>query len=410
MKIFLVGGAVRDQILGENPKDKDYVIVGATKKDVESLIEKGYSQVGKNFPVFLHPDTEEEYALARKERKTGVGYHGFSCYFDENVTLEEDLSRRDLTINSIAYDLETKEYIDPFGGISDLKNKVFRNTSTSFREDPLRVLRLARFSCKYPDFSFSKEIREEVDFINKSGEYSSISKERIRKELEKSFQYNNPSKFFCSLKELGALNDFFPEIYRFIGVPQDPKYHPEGDAFQHFMLVLDNIVKLTDNLDCIYACLLHDLGKGITPKEILPQHIGHEEAGVPLVEEFCAKYRIGGASRKFIINFTRFHLKFHRCLEMSPKKIVKLFNESQLLQSDILEKMILCAKADSYGKENTSYPQEKFLMNCYKALVSVDSRKIVDELKESGRMDLLKIRIHESRVSSLKAMLRNEQG
>lgn len=413
MKVYLVGGAVRDKLLGKESRDKDYVIVGATEKDVQSLIDQGYEQVGSSFPVFLHPETKDEYALARTERKTGVGYNGFSCNVDPSVTLEDDLKRRDLTINSMAYDEESDTLIDPFDGRKDLEDKVLRNTSEAFREDPMRVLRVARFRCKFPEFTIHQDLKDEIMFLNRHpDEFKSIPVESIKKEIKKTWEYEKPSMFFDTLNEIGSLKDFFPRIAKLRGVDQSPVYHPEGDAYIHTMLVYDNIIKLTNKEKCIFACLVHDLGKGETPKEELPKHILHEERGIPLVEEFSDRFKFSSHDSNFIKKFTEYHLKIHRSIEMSPRKIVKLFTDLGITSSkdemlSKLEDYLLCAKADSLGKNNTIYKQEKFLLECAKACLSYDKKKIYMDLKSRDKLNILHSEIHQEKVSLLKKNLKN---
>lgn len=408
MKIYLVGGAVRDKLMGVEPKDKDYVIVGATQKDIEKLIKKGFKKVGQSFPVFLHPETKDEYALARKEKKVGEGYHGFDVDVDSSVTLKDDLKRRDLTINAIAYDEEKDSYIDPYNGMKDIENKILRNTSEAFREDPLRILRVARFSCKYPDFKIAESLKDEIKFLSiHTNEIKSINNDRILKELKKTWIYDSPSRFFYSLDELGVLSDFFPLIAKLRGQIQDPKYHPEGDSFIHTMMVYDNILKLTKDEDCILASLLHDLGKGETLKEELPRHIDHENKGVPLVESFCNRFNLGKRQTNFIKLFTKFHLKIHRCMEMNPNKIVKLMTDLGVTKKDDvcyekLRKFLLCARSDSLGKMNQEYKQENFLLRVYNAIFNFNRNELVRELRSKNRADLIEIKIYEKKISLLK--------
>jgi tRNA nucleotidyltransferase (CCA-adding enzyme) len=413
MKIYLVGGAVRDKLMGLEPKDKDYVIVGANEKDIEKLKEQGFKEVGNHFPVFLHPETKDEYALARIERKISVGYNGFECKYDSSVTLEEDLLRRDLTINAIAYDEEKGEYIDPFGGINDIKNKILKNTSEAFREDPLRILRVARFACRYPDFKIDDKLKTEIMFLNRHPkELKSISVERIIKEIKKTWDYKNPSRFFYVLNELGSLNDFFPSLANLRGVEQSEKHHPEGDAFIHSMLAYDHIVNLTKDEDCIFAVLVHDLGKALTPKDKWPVHIAHEKRGVPLAESFAKRFKFSKERTSFISLFTLLHIKIHDSLNMQPKSIVKLFNEMGIRKKndksyDKLSKMLLCAKADSNGKLNKNYKQEKFLLNCYEAVFNVDRKQILEELKLKNKVNNLDKKVHDKKVSLLKKEFRS---
>tara|TARA_Y100000034_G_scaffold136409_1_gene212704 strand:+ start:11931 stop:13148 length:1218 start_codon:yes stop_codon:yes gene_type:complete len=392
MKIYLVGGAVRDLLLKKPEKDKDYVVVGSTPDEMLSL---GYDQVGESFPVFLHPETKDEYALARKERKTSKGYAGFSFDFDKNVTLEEDLLRRDLTINAIAMDLETKEIIDPYGGAKDLEDKIIRPVSEAFMEDPVRVLRAARFAAKY-DFSFSKEIFPVVKEMKESGELSSLTGERVLIELEKAFELEKPSVFFDKLKELDVLDVVFPHIHRLIGVEQNPLYHPEGDCYIHTMLVLDKAREKTTDFKVLYTALVHDLGKGVTPKEILPKHIGHEEGGLPLVKEMSDFLRVDRRTKEFAMAFCKEHLNIHRSMEIRPTKVVRLLRRlraTKVEEESRLRGFLLCSLSDSLGKNRKEYIQADYLMECFKAIQKVKPK---DLIKEGFSKDKIKQVIEEA--------------
>jgi len=402
MKIYLVGGAVRDQIMGLEPHDKDYVIVGATENDIQKMLSEGYKEVGKSFPVFLHPETKDQYALARTERST---HQSLKSFIKENVSLEEDLKRRDLTINSIAFDIQTKEYIDPFGGINDIKNKILRNTSNSFRDDPLRILRVARFKCNYSNFKISDELYSEINFINNNLKdlLLSIPKSRILGEIRKTWEYKNPSLFFKTLNEVSSLQILFPSLYKLIGVEQSKIYHPEGDAFVHTMMVYDNILSLTQDEDCIFACLLHDLGKGETPKNEWTKHIAHEIKGLPLIEQFCEEYDFNKKRTNFILLFSKYHIKIHSSLNMNPKGIVKLLEELCVKTNTYkLNKFLLCAKSDSLGKLDKSYPQGEFLLKCFEVISEVSRKEIREKLNDNNRLDLLEKKFYDKKVSFLK--------
>ena len=290
MKIYLVGGAVRDQLLNLPVKDRDWVVVGATP---ETLLQQGYQQVGKDFPVFLHPDTHEEYALARTERKSGSGYTGFTCYAAPDVTLEDDLQRRDLTINAIAYSAKG-EYIDPYHGIDDIHAKLLRHVSDAFSEDPLRVLRVARFAARFAPlgFTIAPETMSLMQEMTNSGELNALTAERVWKETEKALHSQAPQVYFEILHQCGALKILFPEINALFGVPAPKKWHPEIDTGIHTMMVLAMASRLTDDIAVRFSALCHDLGKGVTPVENWPHHHGHGPAGVPLVEALCQRYRI----------------------------------------------------------------------------------------------------------------------
>ena len=358
MTRYLVGGAVRDKLLQLPVKDRDWVLVGATSKDIEELMETGYQQVGKDFPVFLHPQTKEEYALARKERKTGVGYKGFD--FDtEEVTLEEDLLRRDLTINAIA-EAETGELIDPFQGQKDLKQKILRHVSPAFAEDPLRVLRVARFAARYASmgFTIAPETKKLMQQIVNAGELQHLSGERVWQEFYKALGEHSPRSFIEVLHETGALQELMPELNQLDGVPQPPKHHPEIDTFDHVLRSLDQAVLLTQNNSTsfdedekkavCFATLLHDLGKGITPKELLPKHHEHEEKGLPLVKAVCARFKIPKMHTQLALYACAEHLNCHKALELKPSTILKLLRRIDYFRKpQNLKLLLLVCEADS---------------------------------------------------------------
>lgn len=401
MKIYLVGGAVRDRILKKEISDKDYVIIGATESDINKLKEQGFLQLGQRFPVFLHPETKDEYSFARIEKKIGKGYQGFEVE-TKNVTLEDDLKRRDLTINAIALDEETNQFIDPFGGINDLKNKILKNVSDAFSEDPVRVLRVARFKTRFSDFTIHSDLKNAILEIKKSGELKLLKKSWIEKELEKVFlRDEKPSTFFNTLKELNVLDDIFPNLYNLIGVEQNPTYHPEGDAYIHTMIVLDNIHRMTKDLDCLFACLLHDYGKFLSDNGT-GSHINHETLGIPLVEQFCHNYKFSKKRKNFIITFTQEHLRIHKSIEMKASSIVKLLNKL----GNNLEKFLMCAKADDLGKNNDNYQQAVLLNKCNKAITNINKKELVVSLKKNNQIHLLEDKYHQQKVSVVKKVLR----
>ena len=290
LEVYLVGGAVRDGLLDLEVYDRDWVVVGAT---AEEMLADGFQQVGKDFPVFLHPKTKEEYALARTERKAGVGYHGFEVFADPSVTLEEDLIRRDLTINAMAQS-PSGEVLDPYGGQQDLQNKILRHVSEAFAEDPLRVLRVARFAAKLAPFGFTlaSDTQALMALMVSRGELSDLTPERVWQEVVKALNTDIPSLFFEVLDRVGAVDVLFPELFSLHNVTQPKKYHPEGDVWIHTMMVLDAAARLSNDPMVRFAALLHDLGKAITPEELWPKHHGHDAAGVPIVAEFCERYRV----------------------------------------------------------------------------------------------------------------------
>lgn len=383
MKIYLVGGAVRDKLLNLDVKDEDWVVVGGTPED---FLSKGYEQVGADFPVFLHPETKDEYALARKERKVGSGYNGFETTFEPSVTLEEDLFRRDLTINSMAMDNEGN-IIDPYNGLEDMKNKKLRHVSKHFAEDPLRVLRVARFMARYHRLGFTihEDTMDLMKEITKSGELEHLTAERVFKELnEKVFKEPNPEQFFYTLRDCNALKVVFPEIDKLFGVIQPEKHHPEVDAGVHTMLVLNQAKKLSNNNHAImYAALTHDLGKGITPKDMLPQHIGHEKTGISLVEKMNERLKVPLHYKTLSVKMCKLHTKAHRSFELSNRKIYELFKELDAYRNDhIFSDFLISCEADARGRtglENRTYTQPDYLRFCLDYSKNVDAKKFIEK-------------------------------
>lgn len=359
MKVYLVGGAVRDKLLGYPYSERDWVVVGETSS---KMLELGYKKVGKDFPVFLHPESKEEYALARTERKTASGYHGFVCDFEPSVTLEEDLKRRDITINAMAMD--QNKVIDPYGGQTDLKNKVLRHVSPAFVEDPLRVIRVARFAARYYHLGFSvaKSTLSLMRKIVVSGELESLSKERIWQELQKSLLEKNPEIFICVLRECGALQVLFPEIDRLFGVPATAYYHPEVDTGVHTLMVLRQAAKISDKLHIRFAALVHDLGKGAVSMSLWPRQTGHEELGCDVIKGLCNRYRLPSKLRKFAVLVSRLHLCIHKVQELSIDSIVDTMEQADAFRNPTtLQDLLLVAKADSLGRGfNDSYPDIKW--------------------------------------------------
>src|SRR5450432_341292 len=320
MRRFLVGGAVRDALSGRPVGDRDWVVVGS---DVEAMRAAGYIAVGRDFPVFLHPETREEHALARTERKTAPGYHGFEFHADPGVTLEQDLLRRDLTINAIAQD-ESGAIIDPHGGRRDLAAKVLRHVSPAFAEDPVRILRLARFAARFTDFSVADETRALMREMVRVGEVDALVPERVWQEVSRGLMETRPSRMFDVLRDCGALARVLPEVDRLFGVPQRADYHPEIDTGVHLMMVLDMAARLEASLAVRYACLGHDLGKGTTPAEILPRHLQHEARSVELVRQMSKRLRVDNACRALAEVVAREHGNVHRSGELGAAAIVRL--------------------------------------------------------------------------------------
>lgn len=366
-KIYKVGGVVRDQLMNITFNDIDYVVVNTT---TEEMKENGFKPVGANAQVFLHPETNEEYALARKEISTGDSYHDFDFIY-EGVTIEEDLLRRDLTINAIAMDSKGS-IIDPTNGQEDIKNKTLRHTTEAFKEDPLRLIRLARFYAKFTDFKVHPETINLCKEISKSGMLKAVTNNKLGEILIKTIKDSTkPSRFFYFLEEVNALEILFPSIHALIGQTQPEQWHPEGDSFVHTMLVMDKTREMTDDVETIIASLLHDLGKGITPKELLPKHHGHEKSGVSLVEEFCQRFQFNKRQRKFAVFVCRNHLKVHRINELRSGKLYHFLNELRIFQDDsFFDKLILCCRADYMGKKNTDYLSEKYINDIKKVLLS----------------------------------------
>ena len=324
MQTYLVGGAVRDELLGQPTADRDYVVVGATP---EAMLAAGFRPVGKDFPVFLHPRTHEEYALARTERKTGRGYHGFSFHAAPEVTLEEDLARRDLTINAMAQDAEGR-IVDPFGGQADIAQRVLRHVGSAFVEDPVRILRLARFAARFSDFSVAPETRQLMQTMVANGEVDHLVAERVWQELAKGLMEARPSRMFEVLRDCGALARLLPEIDALFGVPQRPDYHPEIDAGIHTLMALDQSALFDCPLAVRFAALTHDLGKATTPADILPRHIGHEERSGPLLEGLCQRLRVPNDCRDLALMTALHHGKVHRSAELRAATLVRLFEQT----------------------------------------------------------------------------------
>ncbi|WP_028487329.1 multifunctional CCA addition/repair protein [Thiomicrorhabdus chilensis] len=382
---YLVGGAVRDALLGIEVYDRDWVVVGSRP---EAMLQAGFEQVGKDFPVFLHPKTKEEYALARTERKSGIGYHGFEVSASADVTLEEDLLRRDLTINAMAQTPQGA-LIDPYGGQDDLQKRILRHVSPAFSEDPLRVLRVARFAAKLQafDFKLHADTRDLMQHMVQSGELAALTPERVWQEVVKALNTQKPSVFFMVLREVGALKVLFPELDRLFVVTQPPKHHPEGDVGTHTMMVLDAAACLSDDLEVRFAALMHDLGKGLTPEEFWPKHHGHEAAGVPVVAALCRRYRVPKKTQQLAEKVTEWHGLIHKGLDsggkpaLKPKTYLKVIQACQVLKKpENFERILLACEADAKGRtgfETVAYPQAKFWMALAEAATQVDNRAIL---------------------------------
>ena len=364
MRVYLVGGAVRDRLLGREVSERDWVVVGATPAELER---EGYIPVGRDFPVFLHPKTKEEHALARLERKTGPGYRGFTVEFSPDVTLEDDLKRRDLTINAMAED-DAGNIIDPHGGRHDLEARVLRHVSPAFAEDPVRILRVARFAARYAPLGF-RVADETVALMRKmveSGEADALVAERVWTETEKALGEPRPDVFISVLRECGALAVVYPEIDGLFGVPQPAKWHPEIDTGVHQLLALREAVRLGGGVAVRFAVLMHDLGKAVTPEEFLPSHRGHEGAGVDLVEQLCARVRVPNHLRELGVMTARFHTHVHRAYELRATTLLKLLESCDALRRpERFADFLLACEADARGRtglENRDYPEREFLI------------------------------------------------
>ncbi|WP_117235745.1 multifunctional CCA addition/repair protein [Vibrio maerlii] len=381
MRTYLVGGAVRDKLLNIPVYDRDWVVVGS---DPQSMLDQGYQAVGKDFPVFLHPKTKEEYALARTERKSGNGYTGFECYFAPDVSLEDDLIRRDLTINAIAED-QNGELIDPYHGYQDLQNKVLRHVSDAFSEDPLRVLRVARFAAKlaHLGFSVAPETMLLMQKMVKSGELEHLTAERVWQEWHKSLTTAHPQVFLKTLRECGALAVVLPEIDALFGVPQPEKWHPEIDTGMHTLMVAEQAANLSTSTQVRLAAQLHDLGKGVTPKNEWPSHKMHCHTGKKIIKALANRVRIPNDYRDLSLMVCEQHSNIHRAFELKPATIIKVLNSFDVWRKpERLEDILLCCQADHAGRlghEDNEYPQSKYFIKAYNAAVAVNVQHIIKD-------------------------------
>ena len=380
-----MGGAVRDKLLGKPGKDSDWVVVGSTPEEME---EQNFKPVGKDFPVFLHPETKEEYALARTERKSGKGYKGFTFHTSKVITLEEDLARRDLTINAIAED-HTGKLIDPFNGKQDIEDKILRHVSPAFVEDPLRVLRVARFAARF-GFRIAPETMSLMNEISESGELDALVPERVWNELERAMGETYPSRFILALRACHALGILFPEIERLFGVPQPEKYHPEIDTGIHTLMSLNQASRLSQDPQIRFATLVHDLGKGTTPKEKLPSHHGHEERGVKLIEALCKRYRGPKQYQELAVQVSRHHFSCHRIEEMRAETILKkLESMDAFRRPERFKKFLICCEADARGRtgfEDRAYPQADYFKQALDAANEVDTESLRQQGLEGKAM------------------------
>ena len=403
MKVYLVGGAVRDQLLGLPVKDRDWIVVGAAPATLLSL---GYQQVGKDFPVFLNPKTKEEYALARTERKSSAGYTGFICDFSPTITLEQDLIRRDLTINAMAQS-EDGEIIDPYGGKQDLENRILRHISPAFSEDPLRVLRVARFAARYHSLGFkiASETLALMTELALSGELQHLTAERVWLETEKALNEKNPEIYFETLHKTSALSVLFSEIDALHGVPNPVKHHPEVDSFIHTMLVLKQAVNLTENNPILnksavrFAAICHDLGKALTPQNILPHHYGHEQAGIKPTRTLCKRLKVPSYFQELAELTCEFHTHIHKAFELRAETVITLFNRFDVWRKpQRFQEFLQVCLADTRGRtgfENKDYPQIDYINQLLHSANEVDVQQVIADgfEKQEIRNELTKRRI-----------------
>jgi tRNA nucleotidyltransferase (CCA-adding enzyme) len=394
MKVFVVGGAVRDGLMGLPVNDRDWVVVGSTP---EAMTDQGFMPVGKDFPVFLHPQTREEYALARTERKTARGYKGFAVQASPDVTLAADLARRDLTVNAMALpealahaepSAWAGQIVDPYGGQADLKNKVLRHVTEAFAEDPVRILRVARFAARFADFTVADETMALMHQMVEDGEADHLVPERVWQELAKGLMSERPSRMFEVLRECGALKVLLPELDRLWGVPQRAEYHPEVDTGVHMMLVMDMAARLNTPLAVRVACLMHDLGKGTTPVDVLPRHIGHEGRSVKLLQQVCERLRVPTEGKELAEVVAREHGNIHRSADLKAEALMRLLERCDAIrQAERFALVLQACECDARGRlgfEDTAYPQAERLLKAQQAALSVETAPIAQAAAAQG--------------------------
>ena len=388
MQIYMVGGAVRDRLLGRPVNDHDWVVVGARPED---MVARGFVPVGRDFPVFLHPETHEEYALARTERKSGRGYRGFVVQASPDVTLEEDLSRRDLTINAIAASADwtgAEGLFDPYGGARDLERRVLRHVTDAFREDPVRILRVARFAARFTGFTVAPETMALMREMVQAGEADHLVAERVWQELSRGLMEEKPSRMFDVLRACGALAVVLPEVERLWGVPQRAEHHPEVDTGVHLMMVLDMAARLSAPLAVRFACLTHDLGKGTTPADVLPRHIGHEQRSSKLLKAVAERLRVPVDCRELADVVAREHGNIHRSGELGAAALVRLLERCDAIRKPArLDEVLLACECDARGRlgfEDTPYPQRARLNAALAVVQSVATSVIAARAASMG--------------------------
>jgi tRNA nucleotidyltransferase (CCA-adding enzyme) len=405
MKVYEVGGAVRDALLGLPVGERDWVVVGAS---ADELVAKGYRRVGKDFPVFLHPHTSEEYALARTERKTAPGYTGFEFDAAPTVTLEDDLQRRDLTINAIARS-EDGTLVDPCSGLADLEARILRHVSPAFREDPLRVLRVARFAARFAPlgFTIAAETLELMKEIVAAGEMEALRPERVWQETVKALATERPDVYIETLRACHALARIFPEVDALFGVPQPEQWHPEIDTGVHVLMALRMAARLSRSETVRFAVLTHDLGKATTPKELLPRHYGHEQRSEDLLRRLCARLPVPNRFRDLALLVARHHGTVHKAAELKPQTLLRIImNADGLRQPERFDEMLVACEADARGRkglEDREYPQGALLRAALRAAKGVDAVKVKAELELDG--EALGNALHQARLAAIKAML-----
>ena len=416
MKTYLVGGAVRDALMGLPVQDRDWVVVGATPQE---LLDQGYLPVGRDFPVFLHPVTKEEYALARTERNTAPGYRGFAVHAAPDVTLEDDLARRDLTINSIAvhacstgaggeFALKIADLVDPYGGRQDIANKVLRHVTPAFREDPVRILRLARFAARFTDFSVAPETMALMRQMVQEGEADHLVAERVWQEISRGLMEAQPSRMFAVLRDCGALARLLPELDRLWGVPQSAEHHPEVDTGVHVMLVLDLAARMHTSLAVRFACLTHDLGKGTTPADVLPRHIGHEERGVRLLKGLCQRLRVPVECKELADVVAREHGNIHRSANLNAAALVRLLERCDAIRKPArFADVLLACECDARGRlglQDAPYPQAARLSLALRNALSVATDLVAAQAQATGASgSKIGEWIHRARVQAVQA-------
>lgn len=401
MQTYIVGGAVRDELLGFAVKDKDYVVVGSTP---EAMLAAGFKPVGKDFPVFLHPETRDEYALARTERKTAKGYKGFAIYASPEVTLEQDLARRDLTINAIAK-TDDGQLVDPFNGVADIKSRTLRHVSDAFAEDPVRILRVARFSARLVDFKVAPETLMLMRQMVEAGEVDALVAERVWQELAKGLMEEKPSRMFEVLRACGALQKILPELDRLWGVPQPEQHHPEIDTGAHIMMVIDYAASQNFNLPIRFAALMHDLGKGTTPRELLPKHIGHEQRSASLLKDVCKRLRVPNDCKELGVMTARFHGKLHQAPQMRHATLLEFLIELDAIrQPDRFKDFLKACESDSRGRTgyaDCQIPAADLMIKALNAAAAVDAGAVAKACMEPEQ---IKVKVFEARLEAIRSV------